>query len=237
MTETLITELGQMIVQHYPTFSDRVKAMDLNVPFRRLDFIPEIEKAIGRSLPDLQGPNATSELLQIFQDLSLPLPTSATLPRLLDKLSSEYLEPQCKNPTHIINPPECLSPLSKTYTHPTCNQRVAARAELFIEGKEIANMYEEENSPVEQRLKFQEQLAYRDKGDPGTIDENYLQALEWGLPPTGGWGCGIDRLCMLLTDTQRINDVLNFGNLRNVTRSQGAHEDELENCAEEGVNS
>lgn len=79
-------------------------------------------------------------------------------------------------------------------------------------------MYEEENSPFEQRHKFVEQLRHRECGDAesAVVDENYLQALEWGLPPTGGWGCGIDRLCMLLSGSSRIGDVLAFGSLRNV---------------------
>lgn len=94
---------------------------------------------------------------------------------------------------------------------------VSARAELFVEGKEIMNMYEEENSPFEQRRKFQQQLSFRDPENAGELDEGYLQTLEWGLPPTGGWGCGIDRLCMLFTGARRISDVLTFGNLRSVT--------------------
>ncbi len=78
-------------------------------------------------------------------------------------------------------------------------------------------MYEEENSPFEQRRKFVDQSRYRDEENTATtVDENYLQALEWGLPPTGGWGCGIDRLCMLMSGAGRIGDVLSFGTLRNV---------------------
>ncbi|KAK2756154.1 hypothetical protein FQN54_005562 [Arachnomyces sp. PD_36] len=228
MTETLLSGLSKFIHEHHEMSRNKVGGLDFSTPFRRIDFIPGIEEAIGRTLPNLQGSNATSELLQIFNDKSLTVPANPTLPRLLDKLCAEYLEPQCQNPTFIINPPECLSPLSKVFPHPTCNQRVAARGELFIEGKEIVNTYEEENSPVEQRRKFQEQLQYRDQGDPANIDESYLQALEWGLPPTGGWGCGIDRLCMLFTDSKRIGDVLPFGNLRAVTRQQGSREDSPE---------
>lgn len=85
-------------------------------------------------------------------------------------------------------------------------------------------MYEEENSPFEQRRKFEIQLGFQEdavevEGD-GKMDESYLQALQWGLPPTGGWGCGVDRLCMLFTGARRIGDVLSFGNLRSVTRSE-----------------
>ena len=189
-------------------------------PFRRLDFISAVEAAINCSLPDLESPDAVSELLQIFQDRDMLPPSPPTLPRLLDKLSAKYLEPQCSAPTFIVHHPECLSPLSKSFTHPQTGRRVAARAELFINRQEVVNTYEEENSPFEQRRKLIEQLHQRETGDVedanAVVDENYLQALEWGLPPTGGWGCGIDRLCMLLSGASRIGDVLAFGSLRNV---------------------
>lgn len=189
--------------------------IDFSLPFRRLDFIPEIESATRHKLPDLSSPNAESELVQFFLDCRISLPSSPTVPRLLEKLSSLYLEPQCVAPTFIIHHPECISPLSKSFTHPSTLQKVAARAELFVNTQEIINTYEEENSPVEQRRKFLEQLRYRGEGDSSHIEESYLQALEWGLPPTGGWGCGIDRLCMLMSGSTRIGDVLPFGTLRN----------------------
>lgn len=190
--------------------------LDFSPPLPRLDFIPAIEAAIGKQLPELTWPDAQAQLLLLFNDLNIHLPSLPTLPRLLDKLSAKYLEPQCFGPTWIINHPECLSPLSKSFIHPDNQQRVSARAELFVRNTELVNCYEEENSPIEQRRKFENQLQYQE-GDPGAeLDENYLQALEWGLPPTGGWGCGIDRLCMLFSGTNRIADVLSFGTLRNV---------------------
>ncbi|KAL2841384.1 hypothetical protein BJY01DRAFT_217566 [Aspergillus pseudoustus] len=212
------------VAQHIDEFNSKAGTLtpttvDFITPFRQLDFIPGIETAIGRQLPNLTSPYAAEQTLSIFKDLSLQIPSNPTLPRLLDELSSIYLEPHCISPTFIINPPECLSPLSKSFTHPSTNQIVAARAELFIEGKEIVNMYEEENSPSDQRRKFEDQLRYsKDAKEPGEIDEEYLKALEWGLPPTGGWGCGIDRLVMLFTGMKRIADVLPFGNLRAVTK-------------------
>ncbi|KAL8710137.1 MAG: hypothetical protein Q9220_005220 [cf. Caloplaca sp. 1 TL-2023] len=185
-------------------------------PFRRLDFIKDIESAMGLKFPDLRTPNVEAAIVNMFRVRDIRLPSSLSLPRLLDRLSSHYLEPLCKNPTWIINHPECLSPLSKSFTDQDTQQRISARAELFIDGKEVMNTYEEENSPFEQRRKFEEQLKYRDDQNHTDVDEDYLKALEWGLPPTGGWGCGIDRLVMLLSGTDRINDVLPFGNLRNV---------------------
>ncbi|KAL9128232.1 MAG: hypothetical protein Q9217_003048 [Psora testacea] len=190
---------------------------DFTPPYHRLDFIPTLEAEMGTPLPDLASPDAGPKLTQLLQDSHISLPVNPTLPRLLDKLSSEYLEPQCSAPTWIINHPECLSPLSKSFKHTANNQRVAARAELFVNKQELVNTYEEENSPIEQRRKFEMQVCYKHSGDPASsVDESYLQALEWGMPPTGGWGCGIDRLCMLFAGTNRIADTLSFGTLRNV---------------------
>ncbi|KAL4911977.1 hypothetical protein BDW62DRAFT_195728 [Aspergillus aurantiobrunneus] len=218
-TEELLSGMAKRAKAFNTNGTLRPTEVDFTAPFRRIDFIPGIEEGIGRKLPDLTAADAVQQTIQIFKDLSLDLPENPSLPRLLDELCSIYVEPQCINPTFIINPPECLSPLSKTFTHPTTNQRVAARGELFIEGREVVNTYEEENSPFEQRRKFEDQLRFsRDANEPGEIDEEYLKALEWGLPPTGGWGCGIDRLCMLFTGAKRIADVLPFGNLRSVTR-------------------
>ena len=135
---------------------------------------------------------------------------------MLDRLSSIYLEPLCSGPTFILNHPECMSPLAKSYEDPELGQRISARAELFVGGQEMVNTYEEENSPFEQRRKFIEQKGYSPKDHEAEIDENYIEALEWGLPPTGGWGCGIDRLCMMMLGVKRIGDVLTFGTLRNV---------------------
>lgn len=222
ITEKLFVGMASHIhnFNKYGTLSPT--SVNFTTPFRRTDFITGIEEAINRQLPDLTSPDALSQVRQLFHDLSIQLPRSATLPSLLDKLCSIYVEPQCIDPTFIINPPECLSPLSKSFVHGTNNQIVAARAELFIEGKEALNTYEEENSPFEQRRKFEDQLRFSKAADePGEIDESYLEALEWGLPATGGWGCGIDRLVMLFTGAKRIGDVLPFGNLRAVTRRPG----------------
>ncbi|PYH96365.1 putative lysyl-tRNA synthetase [Aspergillus ellipticus CBS 707.79] len=219
-TEKLLSGLAEHIrTSYYDNYRlKKPTEVDFSAPFRRIDFIPAIEEKIGRKLPLLTAPGALEEVTEIFEELSLKLPDNPNLPRLLDELCSIYIEPECINPTFIINPPECLSPLSKSFIHPTTTQRVAARGELFIEGREMVNTYEEENSPVEQRRKFQDQVRYsKDANESGEIDESYLRALEWGLPPTGGWGCGIDRLCMLFTGMQRIGDVLPFGTLRKVS--------------------
>ncbi|KAK5134612.1 hypothetical protein LTR08_006268 [Meristemomyces frigidus] len=204
----------------------------MNITFRgrfpRLEFIPALEKEIGLPLPNLSCATATDDLLALFKDKDLAMPSKPTLPRLLDALAGHYLEPLCQTPTFITHHPAALSPLSKHSTCPTTGQTVAARAELFIKGREYANMYEEQNSPFVQRQLFEQQLAYRTvdgEGDAnergGQVDEAFLEALEWGLPPTGGWGCGVDRLVMLFSGRERLGDVLSFGGLRNVVGAGG----------------
>ncbi|KAJ4508463.1 mitochondrial lysine-tRNA synthetase [Exophiala dermatitidis] len=226
-------------------------------PYQEIDFILTLNEILGLDLPNLSAREAQSQLIEIFNSKNIPLPSNPTVPRLMDKLCSVYIEPRSADnnrPIWIVNIPECLSPLAKSFIHPTApnEQPVAARAELFIRGREVVNCYEEENSPFEQRRKFQDQQRYarqfarttvsdnrqKEKDHDNAldrvqkskeqlldideeamkVDEDYLEALEWGLPPTGGWGCGIDRLVMLFTGNERIGDVLSFGNLRAVTR-------------------
>jgi lysyl-tRNA synthetase, class II len=221
LTENLITGL---VTYMKSNMLPKMSSLDLpktnfKPPFKRLDFITEIERAMQEKLPLLSEIDAHENILRLLTTRQIPVSEASTLPQMLDKLCSTYLEPQCTEPTFIINHPECMSPLAKSFMHPTVQgQKVAARAELFVAGSEIANMYEEENSPLEQRRKFVEQLQYRnaDEASGMGVDEAYLEALEWGLPPVGGWGCGIERLCMILTGTARIADVLSFGTLRNV---------------------
>ncbi|KAJ5679138.1 hypothetical protein N7462_007382 [Penicillium macrosclerotiorum] len=219
ITEKLLSGMATHIQTLNTKGTLRPTTANFTAPFRRIDFITGIEAQINHKLPDLTSPDALDEVVRLFHTLSLPLPTNPTLPRLLDELCGTFVEPTCIDPTFIINPPECLSPLSKSFIHPENQQRVAARGELFVEGKELVNTYEEENSPTEQRRKFEDQVRFSKAADePGEIDESYLEALEWGLPATGGWGCGIDRLVMLFTGAKRIGDVLAFGNLRAVTK-------------------
>ena len=243
-TEDLLRQLALAVEGlNYPIPSHtKILLQSVQEEYQVLDFLPALTKALNQPLPDLNSPTAQEELLNIFQSKSLPLPSTPTLPRLLDKLSSIYLEPQSVDgpPTWITNIPTCLSPLAKSYQH-TCStppQEVAARAELFINGNEVVNCYEEENSPVAQRRKFLDQQLYARQSTSSSSspkvkdeevmppDESYLQALEWGLPPTGGWGCGIDRLVMLFTGRERISDVLSFGSLRHVTHRVESRETE-----------
>ena len=245
-TQDLLAQLAHAVEKlNFPLpLPTRTLLQSVQGEYQVLDFLPALSSALNQPLPDLHSPTAQQDLLTIFESHSLPIPSTPTLPRLLDKLSSIYLEPQSLSsgaPTWITNIPTCLSPLAKSRPHPSLSsggdgsapQEIAARSELFIHGHEIVNCYEEENSPTAQRTKFLEQQLYANQDfsspsdTPSTpskpddevmpLDESYLRALEWGLPPTGGWGCGIDRLVMLFTGRERIADVLSFGSLRHVS--------------------
>ena len=218
MTEDMFTNLADhvkvLVARSFPSL--KPVSTCIEAPYKRIDFISGIEIAMDQQLPNLLLPDANIKVAKMLNDRSIALPSSPTLPQMLDRLSARYLEPQCQTPTFIIHHPECLSPLAKSFLNPDNSQRIAASAELFVNSQEVANMYEEENSPFEQRRKFLEQNSYRTGESSFLIDESYLEALEWGLPPTGGFGCGIDRICMLMSGAQRIGDVLSFGSLRNV---------------------
>ncbi|WPH04924.1 Hypothetical protein R9X50_00782100 [Acrodontium crateriforme] len=225
LTETLFAHMHNRMETVWqslaPTIPPPFADIKMTSSFNRLEFIPTLEREMGQRLPDLSTPTATSEVLAMFNSNSLHPPSNPTLPRLLDSLAATYLEPLCTStPTFITHHPAALSPLSKHFVCSKTSQTVAARAELFIHAREYANMYEEENSPFAQRAKFEQQLTYQvvdGEGDGrAEVDESYLGALEWGLPPTGGWGCGVDRLVMLFAGRERLGDVLSFGGLRNV---------------------
>ncbi|KAK4041561.1 hypothetical protein C8A01DRAFT_45306 [Parachaetomium inaequale] len=197
-------------------------------PFQQAEFIPTLQQSLGFTLPDLTSPAALETLLSLLKEHNIPLdldPTAPpTLPHLLDHLAAAYIEPlSARAPLFITHHPVCMSPLAKSFTCPRTGQAVSARTELFMAGRELANMYEEENDPAAQRRKFVEQVAAKTAATteqelegPAVIDESYVHALASGLPPTGGWGCGVERLVMLFAGTRRIGDCLSFGNLRNV---------------------
>lgn len=204
--------------------SDTVDSLDASyfLNFEQVEFIPALEEALNIKFPDLSGDDALNRLTEVLHvELGYQVEPDISLNKLLDNLAGRYIEPLSeKYPLYITHHPACMSPLSKSFTCPKTGQLVSARAELFIMGRELANMYEEENDPFEQRRKFELQLQARNVDDPdegqAVVDESYVQALEHGLPPTGGWGCGVDRLIMLFSGAPRINDTLSFGNLRNV---------------------
>lgn len=230
MTQNIMYGLSKFVEQYhrrtFPSLSPPPTSR-FQSGYEVVEFIPAIEKALGESLPDLESETALPDLIALIEragkDWHRSLPPNPSLPKLLDHIAAAIIEPQSHGkPLFIKHHPVCMSPLSNSFTCPTTNQHVAARAELFYNGNELANMYEEENDPFKQRAKFVAQAKGRsntngkDEDPAHVIDEQYLSVLESGLPPTGGWGAGIDRLVMLFSGAKRISDVLPFGNLRHV---------------------
>ncbi|KAK6919761.1 Aminoacyl-tRNA synthetase, class II (D/K/N) [Dillenia turbinata] len=184
--------------------------IDFTPPFRRIDMIEELEKIANLSIPkDLTSEEANKYLIDACAKFDVKCPPPQTTARLLDKLVGHFLEETCVNPAFIINHPEIMSPLAKWHR---LKPGLTERFELFVNKHEVCNAYTELNDPVVQRQRFADQLKDRQSGDDEAmaLDETFCTALEYGLPPTAGWGMGIDRLAMLFTDSQNIKEVLLF---------------------------
>merc|ERR1711972_834024 len=186
--------------------------IDFTPPFKRLRMFPDLEKALGVELPsptDLHTEEARAALDKICVSKGVECSAPRTAARLLDKLVGDFLEETCINPTFITEHPQVMSPLDKWHRS---EAGLTERFELFCCKKEICNAYTELNDPVVQRSRFEQQSKDKASGDDEAMymDENFCTALEYGLPPTGGWGMGIDRLTMFLTDSNNIKEVLFF---------------------------
>lgn len=185
-------------------------------PFKRISMISGLEEKIGKKFPaKLESEEANKFMLQCMADAKIECPPPHTNARVLDRLVDHYLESQCINPTFICDHPVVMSPLAKWHR---CNPEITERFELFVMRKEIANAYTELNSPITQRERFEGQLKAKASGDDEAmpVDEGFITALEHGLPPTAGWGLGIDRLTMMLTNRFNIREVLLFPTMKPV---------------------
>jgi lysyl-tRNA synthetase class 2 len=186
------------------------KKIDLTKPFKRKPILELIKESTGYdvSTADL------SEFKKIYKTLNLELPDETRYGILLDDLMSQYVEPNLIQPIFVIDYPKAVSPLAKS--HRSGDTNIVERFELFIGGMEFANAFSELNDPVDQRRRFEDQMQLRIQGDEEAhpMDENFLEAVESGMPPTGGVGIGIDRLVMLLTETNSIKDVILFPAMR-----------------------
>ncbi|KAK4430239.1 Lysine--tRNA ligase, cytoplasmic [Sesamum alatum] len=212
MLSGMVKELtgGYKIKYHANGLENDPIEIDFTPPFRRIDMIGELEKLANLNIPkDLASEEANKYLVDACLKFDIKCPPPQTTARLLDKLVGHFLEETCTNPTFIINHPEIMSPLAKWHRS---KPGLTERFELFINKHEVCNAYTELNDPVVQRQRFADQLKDRQSGDDEAmaLDETFCTALEYGLPPTGGWGLGIDRFTMLLTDSQNIKEVLLF---------------------------
>ncbi|KAL4955308.1 hypothetical protein BDW69DRAFT_122109 [Aspergillus filifer] len=216
LTEDLVSGLVKHITGSYETTFHTQTGEEYKVnwqaPWKRVEMIPALEEATGEKFPpgDQLHTAETGEFLKrILKKTGVECSPPLTNARMLDKLVGEFIEETCINPTFITGHPQMMSPLAKYHRQ---NKGLCERFEAFVCKKEIVNAYTELNDPFDQRLRFEEQARQKDQGDDEAqiIDENFCTSLEYGLPPTGGWGMGIDRLVMFLTNNYSIKEVLAF---------------------------
>ena len=183
--------------------------IDFTPPYRRLSMFEAIAEHTGE---DLRGKDEAG-LREAAKRLHVDLEDSAGPGKIIDEIFSERVEHKLIQPTFITDYPLELSPLAKKHRS---EEGLVERFELYINGQEIANAFSELNDPIDQKERFMEQARLRARGDDEamTFDEDYVETLEYGMPPTAGLGVGIDRLTMLLTGAESIRDVILFPTMR-----------------------
>jgi lysyl-tRNA synthetase class 2 len=185
------------------------KQIDFAGPYRRLTMFDSILEYAGVDVSALDEEG----LRQVCKQLGIEVDASMGKGKLIDEIFGAKVEANLIQPTYITDYPIEMTPLAKKHRS---KPGLVERFELFVNGKEIANAYSELNDPIDQRERFEEQLKLAARGDDEAMamDEDFLRALEYGMPPTSGLGIGIDRLTMLLTDNSTIQEVLFFPQMR-----------------------
>lgn len=225
MTEDLLSKMvyaihGKYEIE-YENSDPAIGKIKINFakPFRRVSLMSELKKQLGDKAKgwgmewpankDLSKPETREFFDKLIVKLGVDCSAPRSTARLIDKLVGEYIETTCKDPCFIMDTPQLMSPLAKWHRD---EEGLSERFELFANFHELINAYTELNDPKVQAAAFQGQAAAKDDGDVEAqgYDKEFIQALEYGLPPTGGWGLGVDRITMLLTNSQNIKEVLLF---------------------------
>ena len=226
LTENLYRHVAQEVLGTTKIVYNGIE-MDLGKPFERITMVDAVKKYAGVDWNEVETLEQARELAKEYK---IEFEDRHKKGDILNLFFEEYVEEHLVQPTFVMDHPIEISPLTKKKPE---NPDYVERFEFFMNGWEMANAYSELNDPIDQRARFkaqEEQLAQGDE-EANTTDEDFLNALEIGMPPTGGIGFGIDRMCMLLTDSAAIRDVLLFPTMK----SQGAAKNEANNAVQSSV--
>ena len=209
LVEDMIRKVSKKTDSDLITYEN--EEIDLNKPFKRVPFFDLLNENLGEDISQMNS----QSLKELCSKKGLNTEANSNYGQFLDQLMSEFVEPKLIQPTFVTDYPTAISPLAKK--HRNGNEKLVERFELFIAGSEFANAFSELNDPIDQRERFesQQKLALDGDEEAHPVDENFLQAMESGMPPTGGVGIGIDRLVMLLTGNRSIKDVILFPAMKN----------------------
>ena len=204
--ESLLGEIAASL-KTIPEIADSIPV--LSPPFPRIEWVPALNKGLGT---DVLAADEAS-LREMARRAGVEKPDTLSRPKLMDELFQALVESTIVNPTFVVDYPMELSPLAKPKRG---NPQLTERFELFANGREMANAFSELNDPIDQRARLEAQARLLAAGDEEAVgvDEDYLRAMEYGMPPMGGVGIGVDRLFMWITGTQNVRDVILFPTMR-----------------------
>ena len=208
LCENLIKDISKDLNLKTVTFMDN--EINLNKKFNKVSMNNLVQKEFGCDVLSMDN----KKLYKLCVKYKLDIDKKMNFGQLFDKLFSTLIEPKLIQPTFVFDYPKSISPLAKVHKN---NNQLAERFELFIAGMEFANAFSELNDPIDQRQRFKDQLELLNSGDEEAhqMDTDFIEAMEIGMPPTGGIGIGIDRLVMLFLEKDSIKDVILFPSLRN----------------------
>jgi lysyl-tRNA synthetase class 2 len=211
LAESLLVELVREVTGGPLMLERGGVSLDFTTPFMRVGFVQGIHERSGVDVRSANEDAMRARLLAAGRPADeVQLFTGG---KLLDEMFGTFLEPALVQPTFVVDYPKAISPLAKEHRS---DPRLTERFELFIQHREYANAYSELNDPDDQRARFEDQVKQRAAGNEEAqpYDADYVRALEYGMPPTGGMGVGVDRLMMLLADQPSIRDVILFPTMR-----------------------
>ena len=209
ITETLVTQAARDAIGT-TVVTIRGQEFDLAEPWPRKRMVDYVSEAIGREVHPSQP---IDELRALAREHGIRVEERWGGGKLVEELFETLCEADIVGPTFVTGHPTEISPLARVDRN---DPWLTERFEIFVDSRELGNGYSELNDPVEQRARFEDEQAAKDAGDAeaGTVDEDYLRALEYGMPPTGGLGIGIDRVAMLIAGVDSIKEVILFPTLR-----------------------